>query len=115
MSAAEFNARVCLDGVESPLPKWLQWRSRYAYSSWCVNVAVRAESPDTVECKGADYDPNPLVPINPPADYLAKSPLGKVLCYEDDNVVVPDSFVNGDDEESTAINYGVAPTCYTLS
>ena len=26
-----------------------------------------------LECKGADYDLNPLLPINPPAHYLAKS------------------------------------------
>ena len=46
-----------------------------------------------LECKGVEYELNPVIPINPPTEYLDKSPLGKVPCYEDDDIVVPDSSV----------------------
>lgn len=41
--------------------------------------------------KGIDYDHDPVVPFNPSAEYLEKSPLGKIPCYEDDSVTLPDS------------------------
>ena len=44
-----------------------------------------------MEHEGVDYDLNPVSPIDPPAEYKQKSPLGKVPCYEDDTVVLPDS------------------------
>lgn len=46
-----------------------------------------------LEHKGVDYDLNPVSPIDLPAEYKQKSPLGKVPCYEDGTVVLPDSSV----------------------
>ena len=46
-----------------------------------------------MEHKGVDYDLNPVSPIDPPAEYKQKSPLGKVPCYEVDTVVLPDASV----------------------
>ncbi len=41
--------------------------------------------------KGIDYDLNPVMPFGQTAEYLAKSPLGKVPCYEDGDFILPDS------------------------
>jgi len=46
-----------------------------------------------LEHKGVDYDLNPVSPIDLPAEYRQKSPLGKAPCYEDGTVVLPDSSV----------------------
>ena len=43
--------------------------------------------------KGLDYRLEPVIPMAPPPDYREKSPLGKVPCYEDDEVILPDSSV----------------------
>jgi len=49
--------------------------------------------PILLECKGGEYDLNPVIPIVPPPQSKAKSALGKVPCYEDDDIVAPDSSV----------------------
>ena len=41
--------------------------------------------------KGIAYDLNPIMPFGQTAEYLAKSPLGKIPCYEDGDFVLPDS------------------------
>jgi len=41
--------------------------------------------------KSIAYDQNPLIPFGVAADYLAKSPLGKIPCWEDGDYVLPDS------------------------
>jgi glutathione S-transferase len=41
--------------------------------------------------KGIDYQLNPVMPIGPSAEYLRKSPLGKIPCFEDGDFVLPDS------------------------
>lgn len=41
--------------------------------------------------KGISYDHNPVVPFNQPPEYMAKSPLGKIPCWEDDGYALPDS------------------------
>ena len=46
-----------------------------------------------LEHKGVAYEHDPIVPINVSAEYKTKSPLGKVPCYEDEDVLVPDSSV----------------------
>jgi glutathione S-transferase len=41
--------------------------------------------------KGIDYDLNPILPFGQTEEYLKKSPLGKIPCYEDGSFVLPDS------------------------
>ncbi len=41
--------------------------------------------------KGVDYELNPVMPIGQNPEYLRKSPLGKIPCYEDGEFVLPDS------------------------
>ena len=41
--------------------------------------------------KGIDYELNPVMPIGQSPEYLRKSPLGKVPCYEDGDFTLPDS------------------------
>jgi glutathione S-transferase len=41
--------------------------------------------------KGIDYELNPVMPIGQNPEYLRKSPLGKIPCYEDGAFVLPDS------------------------
>ena len=41
--------------------------------------------------KGIDYTLNPVMPIGQSPEYLRKSPLGKVPCYEDGDFTLPDS------------------------
>ncbi len=41
--------------------------------------------------KGVSYELNPLMPFAPSPEYLKKSPLGKIPCFEDGDFVLPDS------------------------
>ncbi len=41
--------------------------------------------------KGIEYEQNPVLPIGVSDEYRAKSPLGKVPCYEDGDFVLADS------------------------
>jgi len=41
--------------------------------------------------KSIAYEQNPLIPFGVAAEYLAKSPLGKIPCWEDGDYVLPDS------------------------
>ena len=41
--------------------------------------------------KGIDYDLNPVMPLGQTDEYLKKSPLGKIPCYEDGSFTLPDS------------------------
>jgi len=41
--------------------------------------------------KGIEYENVPISPMNKPADYTEKSPLGKIPCYEDGDFVLADS------------------------
>ena len=41
--------------------------------------------------KSIDYEHNPLIPFGVSAEYLAKSPLGKIPCWEDGDFTLPDS------------------------
>ncbi len=41
--------------------------------------------------KGIAYELNPLMPFAPSPEYLKKSPLGKIPCFEDGDFVLPDS------------------------
>jgi glutathione S-transferase len=43
--------------------------------------------------KQLDYELDPVIPMAAPDDYVSKSPLGKIPCYEDESVVLPDSSV----------------------
>ncbi len=43
--------------------------------------------------KGIDYDLNPVMPMGVSDEYRQKSPLGKVPCYEDGDLLLPDSSV----------------------
>lgn len=41
--------------------------------------------------KSIDYEQDPLIPFGVSAEYLKKSPLGKIPCWEDGDFVLPDS------------------------
>jgi glutathione S-transferase len=41
--------------------------------------------------KSISYDHDPLIPFGVSAEYKAKSPLGKIPCWEDGDFVLPDS------------------------
>ena len=41
--------------------------------------------------KGVAYESNPVMPFGQTEEYLKKSPLGKIPCYEDGDYVLPDS------------------------
>ena len=41
--------------------------------------------------KGVAYDLDPVMPFGLPPEYIKKSPLGKIPCYEDGDFVLPDS------------------------
>jgi glutathione S-transferase len=41
--------------------------------------------------KGIPYEHKPLVPFNPPPEYLKISPLGKIPCLQDGDYTLPDS------------------------
>jgi len=43
--------------------------------------------------KGIEYESNPIMPMGVPAEYLEKSPLGKIPCFEDGDCFLPDSSV----------------------
>ncbi|MCP3983412.1 MAG: glutathione S-transferase family protein [bacterium] len=43
--------------------------------------------------KGIEYEANPIVPFGVSEEYLEKSPLGKIPCYEDGELTLPDSSV----------------------
>ncbi|OGP85257.1 MAG: hypothetical protein A2Y95_11820 [Deltaproteobacteria bacterium RBG_13_65_10] len=43
--------------------------------------------------KGLPYELKPMLPFNVPAEYRKMSPLGKIPCYQDGNVTLPDSSV----------------------
>jgi glutathione S-transferase len=43
--------------------------------------------------KGIAYENEPLIPMNVPAEYKEKSPLGKIPCLEHDGRALPDSSV----------------------
>jgi glutathione S-transferase len=41
--------------------------------------------------KSIEYEQNPIIPFGVAAEYLAKSPLGKIPCWEDGDYTLPDS------------------------
>lgn len=43
--------------------------------------------------KGVEYEHEVVIPFGQPPEYFAKSPLGKVPCYEDRGAAIPDSSV----------------------
>ncbi|MCR9104134.1 MAG: glutathione S-transferase family protein [Gammaproteobacteria bacterium] len=43
--------------------------------------------------KGIEYDNTQQVPFGAPAEYVEKSPLSKVPCWEEDDLILPDSSV----------------------
>ncbi len=43
--------------------------------------------------KGLPYELEPIIPINVPPEYRKVSPLGKIPCYQDGKVTLPDSSV----------------------
>jgi glutathione S-transferase len=50
--------------------------------------------------KSIDYEQNPLIPFGVSPEYLTKSPLGKIPCWEDGDFTLPDSSCIGQYLES---------------
>ncbi len=46
-----------------------------------------------LEEKGLDYELNPVMPFNPPPEFMAISPLGKIPVYQEGQFTIPDSSV----------------------